>query len=101
MMRAIFVFGAGLTLAGCAAPQSRYEWGSYEEVVYASYLSHDDVPAEKQVELLEKWRNVDAWCDRTGCLGPDRTRVKQLLGDRIDERGGYTDTKILLKARKR
>jgi hypothetical protein len=45
---------AAMILAGCAAPQSRYEWGSYEEVVYASYLSHDDVPAEKQVELLEK-----------------------------------------------
>ena len=54
MIRGIFVLGAGLILAGCAAPQSRYEWGSYEEVVYASYLSHDDVPAEKQVELLEK-----------------------------------------------
>src|SRR3982074_814839 len=54
MLRGIFVLGASLVLAGCAAPQSRYEWGSYEEVVYASYLSHDDVPAEKQVELLEK-----------------------------------------------
>jgi hypothetical protein len=55
MMRTKFVLSAGLVLAGCAsAPQSRYEWGSYEEVVYASYLSHTDVPAEKQVETLEK-----------------------------------------------
>jgi hypothetical protein len=54
MMRNILALSAGLLLAGCAAPQSRYEWGSYEEVVYASYLSHADVPAEKQLELLEK-----------------------------------------------
>jgi hypothetical protein len=54
MIRGILVLGAGTVLAGCAAPQSRYEWGSYEEVVYASYLARDDVPAEKQVELLEK-----------------------------------------------
>src|ERR1700716_2751673 len=49
MIRGIFVLCASLALAGCAAPQSRYE-----EVVYASYLSHDDVPAERQVEILEK-----------------------------------------------
>ena len=54
MIRGVLVLAAGIVLTGCAAPQSRYEWGSYEEVVYASYLSHDDVPAEKQVELLEK-----------------------------------------------
>ena len=54
MIRTVLASIAGLVLVGCAAPQSRYEWGSYEEVVYASYLSHDDVPVEKQVELLEK-----------------------------------------------
>jgi SAM-dependent methyltransferase len=73
---------------------------SYSEQEWRGFLEDAGLEVE-QVELLEKWRNVDAWCDRTGCLGPDRTRVKQLLGDRIDERGGYTDTKILLKARKR
>jgi hypothetical protein len=56
MIRVIFVLGAtlALALAGCAAQPSRYQWGSYEEVVYASYLSREDVPAEKQVEILEK-----------------------------------------------
>ncbi len=54
MIRAVLMACAGLVTAGCAAPQSRYEWGNYEEVVYASYLAHDDVPAEQQVEILEK-----------------------------------------------
>ena len=46
--------GAGL-LVGCATqPRSIYSWGSYEDLIYVSYLSPQDVPAEKQVELLEK-----------------------------------------------
>src|SRR5438552_5812961 len=54
MIRGLLSLSTGLVLAGCATQHSRYEWGSYEEVVYASYLAHDDVPAEKQLEVLEK-----------------------------------------------
>lgn len=49
----LLVAGAGL-LAGCATPQTIYSWGSYEDVIYAAYLSPQDVPAEKQIEILEK-----------------------------------------------
>ena len=31
-----------------------YSWGSYEDLIYASYVSPQDLPAERQVELLEK-----------------------------------------------
>ncbi len=72
---------------------------SYSEAEWRGFLEAAGLRVE-QVELVEKWRQVDQWCDRTGCLGPDRIRVKELLGERVDERGGYTDTKILLKARK-
>ena len=54
MIRAVLSLGAALALTGCVTQQSKYEWGSYEEVVYASYLAKEDVPAEKQVEVLEK-----------------------------------------------
>jgi hypothetical protein len=54
MMRAVLLLCAALALTGCITQQSKYEWGSYEEVVYASYLAKEDVPAEKQVEVLEK-----------------------------------------------
>jgi hypothetical protein len=43
-----------LALAGCASQPTQYSWGSYEEVIYASWLSRSDVPAEKQIETLEK-----------------------------------------------
>ena len=46
---------ASLLLAGCVTPpQTVYTWGSYEELIYAAYLSPQDMPAEKQIELLEK-----------------------------------------------
>ena len=54
-MRALIVAAGVLWLAGCVSkPQMIYSWGSYEDLVYASYLSPQDLPAEKQVELLEK-----------------------------------------------
>lgn len=47
--------GLAALVAGCVTPpQTTYSWGSYEEVVYAAYLAPADVPAEKQVEALEK-----------------------------------------------
>lgn len=47
---------SALLLAGCATrpPETIYSWGSYEELIYASYLSPQDMPAEKQIEILEK-----------------------------------------------
>ena len=54
-MRAVIVAGIACLLAACVAQHPTiYSWGSYEELIYASYLSPQDVPAEKQVEVLEK-----------------------------------------------
>ena len=55
----------------------------------------------EEVELQAKRRDFTAWCDRTGCTGPEREKTRELLGNRVDEQGGYTDTKILIRARKR
>jgi hypothetical protein len=54
-VRRVHWLAAGtLALAGCAAHPTQYSWGSYEELIYASYLSRSDVPAEKQIATLEK-----------------------------------------------
>jgi hypothetical protein len=45
---------AATMLAGCAAHPTIYTWGSYEQGIYASYLSRNDFPAEKQIEQLEQ-----------------------------------------------
>jgi len=72
---------------------------SYSELEWRSLLENAGLRVE-EVELQEKRRDFGAWCDRTGCTGRERERAEELLGDRIDEQGGYTDTKILIRARK-
>jgi SAM-dependent methyltransferase len=72
----------------------------YSEQEWRSFLEDAGLAVE-EVVLEEKRRDFEAWCDRTGCFGADRERARELLGDRIGADGGYTDTKILLRARKR
>jgi SAM-dependent methyltransferase len=72
---------------------------SYSEQEWRSFLEDAGLVIE-EVELQEKRRDFGAWCDRTGCTGLERERARKLLGNRIDEQGRYTDTKILIRARK-
>jgi SAM-dependent methyltransferase len=72
---------------------------SYSEENWRSFLEDAGLTVER-IDLQTKRRDFVAWCDRTGCTGAERERARQLLGDRIDEQGGYTDTKILVRARK-
>jgi SAM-dependent methyltransferase len=71
---------------------------SYSEPV--AFVSRGCGPRCREVELRRKRRDFGAWCDRTGCTGAERERTRELLGNRIDAQGGYTDTKILIRARK-
>jgi len=49
------MFAAALMLlTGCATRPTLYSWGNYEDVIYASYSSKSDFPAEKQIEILEQ-----------------------------------------------
>ncbi|HTD13237.1 MAG TPA: DUF4810 domain-containing protein [Steroidobacteraceae bacterium] len=55
MMRGVGVLASLLVLAGCAAaPRTLYTWGSYEELIYASYATPGKVAPQEQVEILEK-----------------------------------------------
>jgi SAM-dependent methyltransferase len=72
---------------------------SYSEHEWRSFLEDSGLVVE-QVDLQAKGRDFTAWCERTGCTGHEREQVRELLGDRIDPQGVYTDTKILLRARK-
>ena len=72
---------------------------SYSEEEWRSFLEAAGLGVE-EVELQKKRRDFGAWCDRTGCTGAERERTRELLGNRIDAQGGYTDTKILIRARK-
>jgi SAM-dependent methyltransferase len=73
---------------------------SYSEAEWRSYLEEAGLRVE-EVDLQAKGRDFGDWCDRTGCTGHERERVRELLGGRVDGNGTYTDTKILIRARKR
>ncbi len=72
---------------------------SYSEEEWRAFLAEAGLNVE-EVQLVEKRQPLDAWLARTGCVGRDADRVRELLAHRID---GETirDMKILLKARKR
>jgi hypothetical protein len=72
---------------------------SYSEQEWRSFLEDAGLGVE-EVELQKKRRDFGAWCERTGCTGAERERTRELLGNRIDAQSGYTDTKILIRARK-
>ena len=55
----------------------------------------------EQVQLFEKTHDLDEWLARTGCVGDEARRVRELLSELIVEGGrAWRDTKIVLKARK-
>jgi hypothetical protein len=105
MIRGMLLLGAGLMLAGCAAPASRYEWGSYEEVIYASYLSQADVPAEKQLELLEKDYQVarsanrrmpPGWHAHMGYLYYQLGKSEQARQELLREKAEFPDSTVFV-----
>jgi len=54
MRRFIGLAVGAVVLSGCVARPTLYTWGSYEEVIYASYATPGKIPPESQLEALEK-----------------------------------------------
>jgi len=73
---------------------------SYNEDEWRELLSEAGLEVE-QVELFEKEHPLEDWLARTGCEGADAARARELLADRMnDDRTAWTDTKIVIRARK-
>ena len=73
---------------------------NYTEDEWRGFLEDAGLEVE-QAEHFEKQHPLDAWLARTGCVGDEAERVKGLLADRMtDDGAAWTDTKILIKARK-
>lgn len=71
---------------------------SYTEGEWRGFLATAGLTVEA-VEQHEKRHPLDAWLARTGCVGEEAERVRELLAPRVDG-DEYVDTKILLRARK-
>ncbi len=95
-----------LGLAGCAtrAPEL-YSWGSYEDVVYASYLSAGDMPAEKQVTLLEQdyqearaanRRMPPGWHAHLGYCYYELGKMDQARQELLTEKAEYPESAVFM-----
>jgi len=54
MTRLILFLLLAFVFAGCVRKPLLYEWGSYEDQVYAMYSDTGKVPVEEQIENLER-----------------------------------------------
>lgn len=73
---------------------------NYTEDEWRDFLTEAGLEVE-QAERFEKTHPLEAWLARTGCKGEEAERVKELLADRMTEDGSaWTDTKIVIRARK-
>jgi SAM-dependent methyltransferase len=73
---------------------------SYTEDEWRELLSEAGLEVE-QVECFEKEHPLEDWLARTGCEGAEAARVRELLADRMNhDRTAWTDTKIVIRARK-
>ena len=54
MKRTMLVLAAAAMLAGCAGRPPLYQWGSYEEQVYAMYADTGKTSIEEQLQNLEQ-----------------------------------------------
>jgi len=73
---------------------------NYTEDEWRSFMAGAGLEVER-VEHFEKTHPLEDWLARTGCEGADAGRVRELLADRMTEDGSaWTDTKIIIRARK-
>jgi SAM-dependent methyltransferase len=73
---------------------------NYTEDEWRGFLTEAGLEVE-QVECFEKTHPLDDWLARTGCEGAEAERVRELLADRMNDDGtAWTDTKIVIRARK-
>jgi SAM-dependent methyltransferase len=73
---------------------------NYTEDEWRGFLSEAGLEVE-QVESFEKTHPLEDWLARTGCEGEEAERVRELLADRMTpDRAAWTDTKIVIRARK-
>ena len=73
---------------------------SYTEAEWRAFLETAGLAVE-EVRRIAKTHPFDAWLARTDCAGADAERVRALLAPLTSADGeSWTDTKILLRARK-
>jgi len=105
LLRLLSLILAALLLTACVDRPTTYEWGSYEDVIYASYLAKTDVPPEKQIEILEKDYQVGksegkrmppGWHAHLGFLYYQIGRLDQARQELLTEKAEFPESAVFV-----
>ncbi len=73
---------------------------NYSEEDWRELLESAGLAVER-VETFAKTHDLEAWLARTGCVGAEAAKVRELLAAQISDDGTtWHDTKLIIKARK-
>lgn len=73
---------------------------NYSEEDWRELLESAGLAVER-VETFAKTHDLEAWLARTGCVGTEAAKVRELLAAQISDDGTtWHDTKLIIKARK-
>ncbi len=71
---------------------------NYSEAEWRGFLAGAGLRVE-EVRRFDKPIELEPWLERTGCVGEEAARVRELLADRIDAHGFLHLDRIALRAR--
>ena len=93
-----------IIVSGCAAP-TKYSWGQYESLIYASYDEPGKVPPEMQIEQLEKdYQKARAankpvppgWHAHLGYLYYQTGKMDQALQELETEKANFPESAVFM-----
>jgi len=105
MSRFALLMAGALLIAGCAAPRPLYTWGSYEDLIYASYASPGKVAPQDEVNLLEKdyqqaraanMRMPPGWHAHLGYLYYELGKPDQARQELRTEEAEFPESKVFM-----
>ena len=105
MTRGCGVLAAAALLGGCAATPTLYHWGSYENLIYASYVAPGKIAPETAVEKLEQDRQQalaahrrmpPGWHAHLGTLYFQLGKVEQARQELQSEKAEFPESAVFV-----
>jgi hypothetical protein len=105
MSRLTWAIACTLMLAGCATPRPLYTWGSYEELIYATYATPGKIAPQDEVNVLEKdyqqaraanMRMPPGWHAHLGHLYYELGQRDQARQELLTEKAEFPESKVFM-----
>ena len=105
MSRLSWAIAGTLLLAGCATQRPLYTWGSYEELIYATYATPGKIAPQDEVNVLEKdyqqaraanMRMPPGWHAHLGYLYYELGQQDQARQGLLTEKAEFPESKVFM-----